>query len=179
MFCSRLPMVVAVCLPLVATGCETPKMRTEDPAAETYLRLLMPTKVEIKHFSRPVSLHGDGKADGMEVQVATLDSFGEAIKSAGTFHIELYQARNSAADQMGRRIAFWPVTIDSEKSLKEYWDGLARLYIFRLKLPDETLKADRYILNVQLNLPADVRLFSEQEFNFTGGVAPNVTPPNR
>lgn len=165
-------------LPLAITlaACDAPQVRMDDPTAQTYLRLLMPAKLEIQHFTRPVSLHGDGKADGLEVMVATLDSFGDQIKSVGSFNIELYQERKASADQFGKRVAYWSVKIDSEQVLKENWDGLARVYVFRLRLPMESLPAERYVLTAQLNLPGDVRLFDEHQFDYAGGVAPNVTP---
>ena len=157
-------------------ACDAPQIRMDDPTAQTYLRLLMPAKLEIQHFTRPVSLHGDGKADGLEVMVATLDSFEDQIKSVGSFNIELYQERKDSADQFGKRVAYWSVKIDSEQALKENWDGLARVYVFRLRLPTESLPAERYVLTAQLNLPGEVRLFDEHRFDYAGGIAPNVTP---
>lgn len=175
----RMSLFFGIPLMITLTACDAPQVRMDDPSAQTYLRLLMPAKLEIQHFTRPVSLHGDGKADGLEVMVATLDSFGDQIKSVGAFNIELYQERKASADRFGKRVAFWTVKIDSEQILKENWDGLARVYVFRLKLPLESLPAERYVLTTQLNLPGDVRLFDEHEFDYAGGVAPNVTPQSR
>lgn len=173
-----LPRLLTPCLVLLCSaGCAAPNGRMEDSGA--YLRLLMPTKLEIQHFTRPVSLHGDGQADGLEVMVTTLDSFGDQIKAVGTFNVELYQERQNSTDHFGKRVANWSVRIDSEAALRDAWDSLAHVFLFRLKLPLASCPADRYALTVQLNMPGDVRLFDEFRFQYAGGLAPNVTPLNR
>jgi hypothetical protein len=143
---------------------------------EQYARLAMPTRIEIQRFlTKPVSFAGSGNADGLEVILAAYDSAGDLTKLLGTFHFELQTRRLS--DRIGTRVAFWPVEIGSEETLRQYRDHLTRFYCFPLQLDSPPLRPGRYVLSAWLHLPDGQRLFDEYEFSYDG--APAAPPPGR
>lgn len=168
--------VAGVLTVLIGTlaGCAAPKttVKSDDPQLAAYLQLVLPTRIRILPWTRPVSLAGDGRADALEVIVEARDASDDLTKVAGTFHFELQTRR--LADAMGTRVGFWPVEITTEKALRMYRDPLSRFYHFPLQL-EQPLPAGRYHLSVWLHLPAGQRLYDEYEFEYDGGAAP---PPS-
>lgn len=158
----------------VVVGCADSKtaVHSDDPELAAYLQLVLPTRIRILEWTRPVSLAGDGRADALEVIVEARDASDDLTKVAGTFHFELQSRRLS--DSMGTRVAFWPVEITTQKAMRMYRDPLSRFYHFPLKL-EQPLPAGRYSLSVWLHLPAGQRLYDEYEFEYDGGAAP---PPS-
>jgi hypothetical protein len=140
-------------------------MQSDDPVLAEFVRLIMPAKIEIQHYlTKPFDFAGSGDADGLEVIIAAFDSFGDPVKCVGTFHFELHTMRMASGDKLGEQVAFWPVTIDSDKTLLEYWDCLTRFYCFPLKLHSGTLPPGRYILTARLTTPTGDNLFDNYQF---------------
>jgi hypothetical protein len=125
-----------------------------------------------RFLTKPVSYAGDGQADGLEVILAAYDASDDLTKVVGTFHFELEQRKRT--ESIGTRIAFWPVEIKSEKTLRMYRDHLSRFYQFPLRLDAKSLSAGQYVLSVWLQLPGGRRLFDEYEFTYDGTGAPPV-----
>jgi hypothetical protein len=151
--------------PLV--GCQKPagEVQLDNPQLSAFVRLVMPTKIELQHYlTKPLDFDGTGDADGLEVILSVLDSFGDPVKCTGTFHFDLHTLRMASADKLGAQIAHWPVTIDSDKTLVEYWDRYARCYRFPLKLRSGKLPPGRYILNARLITPTNEKLYDTYEF---------------
>jgi hypothetical protein len=165
--CSLPLAITALCC---TGGCQNrgADVQLNNPELAAFVRLVTPKKIEIQDFTKPFDFEGTGNADGLEVIVVTLDSFGEPVKCLGTFHFELHTKRMATADKLGKRIAFWPVTIDSDKALAQYWDPLTRSYCFRLKLSSGTLPPEHYVLSARLITPTDDKLFDDYEFTYGG-----------
>jgi len=120
-----------------------------------------------------VSLAGDGSADALEVIVEARDSFDDLTKVVGTFHFDL--STRKLSDSVGTRVAFWPVEVNTEKTMRMYRDRLSKFYHFPLQLQTPPLPAGRYNLSMWLHLPTGQRLFDEYEFDYDGKAAP---PPS-
>ena len=160
-----LPLVVGTLL--LSAGCQGPaaSVQLDNPELSAFVRLLMPAKIEIQHYlTKPFDFEGTGDADGLEVILTALDSFGDPVKCAGTFHFDLYTVRMASGDKLGKQIADWSATIKSDKTLVEYWDRYSRFYKFPLKLRSGKLPPGRYILNVCLITPTDDKLYDTYEF---------------
>ncbi|MCK4341684.1 MAG: hypothetical protein KAY37_08185 [Phycisphaerae bacterium] len=146
------------------------RLQTDDPELAEYVQLVMPAKIKILEWTKPVSLAGDGQPDALEVILEARDSFDDLTKVVGTFHFELQTRRLSGP--IGARVAFWPVEIKSEKTMRMYRDRLSRFYHFPLELDEKPLRPGRYSLSVRLHLPTGQRLFDEYEFEYDGGSVP-------
>lgn len=158
-------LLVGALLP--AAGCQErgAGVQLDDPELSAFVQLLMPAEIQIQHYlTKPFDFDGDGDADGLEVILTTLDSFGDAVKCTGTFHFDLHTMRMASGDRLGKRIAQWSVTIDSDKTLVEYWDRYARCYRFPLKRRGDKLAPGRYILSARLITPTDHKLYDTYEF---------------
>lgn len=154
---------------LTLSGCSESRVRfqSDDPELAAYVQLVMPARIKVLEWTKPVSLAGTGNADALEVILEARDSFDDLTKVVGTFQFELKSRRPS--DPIGSRVAFWPVKIDSEKAILMYRDRLSRFYHFPLQLDQTPLPAGRYVLTVWLHLPTGQRLSDEYEFEYDGG----------
>jgi hypothetical protein len=152
-------------------GCQDrgAEVQPDNPEIAAFVRLMMPKTIEIQHFlTKPFDFEGTGDADGLEVILATFDSFGDPVKCVGTFHFELHTMRMASGDKLGKRVAFWPVTIDSDETIVQYWDRYSRYYCFPLKLSSGTLAPGRYVLSARLVTPTGDKLFDDYEFSYEG-----------
>jgi hypothetical protein len=163
---------MALTVGLLSCACEPAQrdIRMDDPEMAAYVQLVMPVKVKILEWSKPVSLAGDGNPDAVEVIVEARDSFDDLTKVVGTFQFELEARRVSGP--IGTRVDFWGIEINSEKSMRMYRDRLSRFYHFPLELTEKPLAAGRYALTVRLQLPTGQRLVDVYEFEYDGGSVP-------
>ncbi len=166
-----LTLLVTALLP----GCQQRHVRVEadDPELAAWVELVMPTRIEVLEWTRPVSLAGDGNADALEVILAAYDALDDETKAVGKFHFELRTRR--IQDRIGTRVAFWPVEVDTADAVQMYRDNRSDFYHFPLALEESPLPPGRYVLTVKLHLPTDTRLVDEYEFDYEGGTAP---PPS-
>jgi len=131
-----------------------------------FIRLMMPAGVEIQHYlTKPFDFDNDGNADGIEAILEAHDSFGDPVKCVGTFNFELHTMRMASGDKVGRRIGFWSVKINSDRTLVEYWNRLTRSYRFPLQLSDGPLEPGRYIFSSRLITPTGDKLYDSYEFS--------------
>ncbi len=142
------------------------------PELTTYLELVLPARIQVLSWTRPASIAGDGKADGMEVVLAAYDAADDETKLVGELHFELQTLKPS--EQIGRRVAFWSVELTTARNMYTYLDRSLGFYRFPLELQAGALPPGSYRLNVQLQLPDGQRLFHEHEFNYDGAA---VDPP--
>jgi hypothetical protein len=165
-------LLLSAAMLLLAGACcpDRTEIQTDDPQLAGYLELVMPSKVRILEWTKPISIIGDGNADGVEVILEARDSFDDLTKVVGTFHFEL-QTR-PISGPMGTRVAFWPVEMSTQKAQLMYRDKLSRFYHFPLQLEGQQLKPGRYVLSVWLLLPTEARLFDEYQFEYDGKPAP-------
>jgi len=164
-----LPLAIAAFC--CAGGCQErgADMQLDNPELAAFVRLMMPAKIEIQHYlTKPFDFEGTGDVDGLEVILATFDSFGDPVKCVGTFQFELHTMRMASGDKLGKRIALWTVTIDSDRTLIQYWDRYSRYHQFPLKLRAGTLPPGRYILSARLITPTGDKLFDDYEFTHGG-----------
>jgi hypothetical protein len=176
----RAILLAAACsLPLWVSACQKdrPDVQLDNPELAAFVRLMMPKQIEVQHYlTKPVSFAGDGNADGLEVILAALDSFGDPIKVVGTFHFELNRVRLASANRLGERVAFWKLEINSKETFTEYWDHYSGWYVFPLQFDSGPLEPGRYILTVRLLSPTGETLFDEYQFEHVAGVVPGVSP---
>lgn len=164
-------LLISLGATLFSTGCQQPaaSIQMEDPQLARFVQLLMPAKIEIQHYlTKPYDFDGSGNANGLEVIVATYDSFGDSVKCLGTFHFELYTMRMASGDKLGQEVANWPVEMDSEKTMMQYWDRLTHSFRFPLRLRSGALPPGQYILNARLLTPSKENLFDSYEFTHGG-----------
>ncbi len=156
----------------VCVGCtDQPKIDPGDPQMSAYIDLVLPDRIEVQRYlTKPVSLAGDGTADGLEVILAAYDAAGDPTKVVGTFHFELQTRR--PGEHIGERVGFWPVDIRTAEAIRRFRDPLSRYYQFPLQLPERPLKPGQYALSVWLHLPGGKRLLDDYEFTYDGRGAP-------
>jgi hypothetical protein len=158
-----LPAIVA--LFLIFGGCSGSEIRSDDPAVQRYVELVMPRKIEIQRYlTKPASVPGSQKAGVMEVILASRDSQGDLTKSAGVFLFELFEQRMASGDRLGRRVDFWRIEVQSEADMQRFWDRLTRFHYFRLEVESGDLPPGSYVLTAQLETPGGVKLFDEYPF---------------
>jgi hypothetical protein len=164
----------ALCLILAAAGgCQQSSARLGDDAAlTTFVELVRPRQIEIqRHFTKPVSYEGSGDADGLEVIVAAKDASGDEVKCVGEFLFELYEQRLASGDPLGKRVAYWAVSVDSADSVQLYWDSLSRFFKFPLRFEQQVLAPGRYVLTAQLAAPGGAKLRDDYDFSYRAGSA--------
>jgi hypothetical protein len=166
----RLLGLTLLLTPLTGCGDRGLTIAPHDPELAAYVALVMPQRIEIQRYlTRPVSLNGDAKPDGIEVILAPYDAANDLTKVVGTFHFELETRRMSEA--LGTRIGFWEVPIDTHEQMSKYRDHLSRFYRFQLKLDHAALRPGRYKLIAALQLPTGTRIEDVYEFAYDGDAA--------
>ena len=170
----RLSFLGLLAASFALVGCQQPAavVKTDDPQMAAYMQLVLPARIKILGWTKPVSLAGAGQADGLEVILEARAAADDLTKVVGTLQFELQSRKLS--DQMGTRVAFWPVEITTEQATRMYRDPLSRFYHFPLQF-EKPLPAGQYALNVWLHLPGGQRLYDEYEFTYDGTAAP---PPS-
>ena len=170
----RLPLLGLLTASFAFVGCQQPAnaVRADDPQTAAYMQLVLPARIKILGWTKPVSLAGTGQADALEAILEARDAADDLTKVVGTLQFELQSRKLS--DQMGTRVAFWPVEITTEKAMRMYRDPLSRFYHFPLQL-EKPLPAGQYALSVWLHLPGGQRLYDEYEFAYDGSATP---PPS-
>lgn len=161
-----------VLVPVIAAGCQpaTSKVSLDNPDLAAFVNLMMPRTIEIQHgFTQPREIAESERANGVEVVLAAKDAFGDDVKCVGTFIFELYTLRMASGDRYGKRIGFWTVSINSDETMRTFWDRLSRFYNFQLQLDEGPLPPGRYILTAQLLFPTGDKLFDEYSFAWATG----------
>ena len=167
----------ALLLPALLSACQAtqPAGPADNPELATYMQLIVPNRVKILSFTKPISIAGDGRADGIEAILALYDVLDEETKAAGTFNFELQS--QPYPDRLGTRIGFWPVEITTVEKMRSYRDKQSKFYRIPLQLESPPLPAGRYIMSVWLLLPTGQRLYDEYELTYDGKGAPAINPP--
>lgn len=167
-------ITAAVALSFSACTGSRISVQADSPEMAEWIELVMPARIKILEWTKPVSLAGDGNADGIEVILAARDSFDDLTKVLGTLHFELQTRRLS--QRIGTRVSFWPVEMDSAKTMRPYLDHPTGFYRFRLQLEECPLPPGRYVLIARLHLPTDRSLVDRYEFTYDGGGVPAIRP---
>lgn len=160
-----------------AAGCTEGMRGTVTPEKTElagYMRLMLPADITIQTFTQPISTRGDGAADAIEAILAASDVAGDPVKVVGVFQFELYERRPASAIQLGERLAYWRLPIESAAMYSEYWDPYARYYRFPLDI--DNLSAGQYLLRAQFTNPFGEHLFDEYAFEFDGSAVPPLQP---
>ena len=167
---TRYSLPVAIATLFCTGGCQQrgADIQLDDPELAAFVRLMTPRQIEIQDFTKPFDFEGTGNADGLEAVLAVLDSFDDRIKCTGTFHFELHTMRTASGDKLGKRIAFWSLAIDSDKTVGQYWERSSRYYCFPLRLSSGTLPPGRCILTARLITPTGDKLFDDHELTYEG-----------
>lgn len=158
-------------------GCATTAPQATDGEMEmvAYYELVVPTRLEIQRYlTRPVSLAGDGDADALRVLLAAYDTSGDLAKVYGRFQFELEQ--RAQRETIGRRVALWPIVLDTPELIQRYRDYPSPYYLFPLELTHKPLPPGQYVLTVRLFLPGDHRIMDVYEFTFDGKNANPLEP---
>lgn len=122
-------LVCALCpVSVVLAGCDAAQHDPVDEAARRQaLSLLLPARVRVQPFTR---LSPDARE--LLVYIRAEDQFGDPVKVAGTFNLELYSYRKASADRKGTRIELWQARILDRKDQLRYWDHTAQMYELHL-----------------------------------------------
>ncbi|MDX2199177.1 MAG: hypothetical protein SF069_09425 [Phycisphaerae bacterium] len=165
--------IVLAALGLIAGGCQSdqPRRVADDPQA--MLELLMPEKLVIESFTKPVSFNEKRSADGIEIIARAVDAAGDPVKVPGTFTFELYGGAGGR-NRVGQRYLYWTINTAEPASFNEYWERFGRFYRFlvRFELDGPELPPGPYRIEGSLTLPSGKRLTNEFEFNHAGSPVP-------
>ncbi len=161
-------LLLAAALTIGPLACQqsTVRIEADNPEMSAYLNMVLPARIKILSWSRPISLDGDGTPDVLEVMLAAYDAFDDETKVVGNFQFELQTRRIS--DSIGSRVAFWSVEMTNAHTMREYLDQPTGFYRFPLKFVNGPLEPGRYLLTVWLQLPTGQRLADEYEFDYDG-----------
>ena len=122
----------------LASACDAPNSSINiNRSRQDALALLLPQRIRIQPFTR---LSADAKE--LLVYVRAEDQFGDPVKVAGTFNLELYSYRKASPDRKGKRIELWQADIRDRKDQLRYWDHTAQMYELRLRVEHLRSQAD-------------------------------------
>ena len=140
----------------VSVACTERRSGVHDADLQQMVRLLMPQRVEIvEAFTRFASFDDDALPDGIELLILPVDSFGEAVKIAGTVRVELYAFEQASGEQKGMRVcAPWEIELLTEQDQERYWNTVTGMYEAELELPAGAVpRGEKYVLLVTYNTP--------------------------
>ena len=157
--CVTLVLVVAA----MAGCCLYRTPRPGEVAVPSPVNLLLPRELRISPFIE-VTRADDG-VHYLKALVEAKDSFDDAAKAFGTFRFELYSFREANADPKGNRIAVWDVAADDARSNLLHWDGITRMYVFKLRWDNPLAEGTPYVLVVTLSSRFSERLTDERTFD--------------
>ena len=140
-------------------------------------QLVLPVRIKIQPWTRPISFAGTGEIDGLEVLLAAYDFLGDEVKAVGRLHLELYTRRKASADRLGEQVAHWSIDLDEGEQVARHWDRSVRFHRLPLRLASGSLEPGRYVLSARLLTPPDQCLFDEYEFTVEPGSAQPATAP--
>jgi len=122
----------------LVSACDAPNSSINiNRSRQDALALLLPQRVRIQPFTR---LSTDAKE--LLVYVRAEDQFGDPVKVAGTFNLELYAYRIASPDRKGKRIELWQADIRDRKDQLRYWDHTAQMYELKLHIEHLRSQAD-------------------------------------
>ncbi len=146
-------------------GCATRTVDVDDPATNQMLSLLMPAEIIVESFTGLKSFDDDDSPDGLEVVLRPVDSFGDPVKVAGQFRVELFHFRPASGEVKGRRIEQWEVPIAKPRDQQTYWNRYTQMYEIPLELDLSSVSPqDRYVLEVTYNTPLGEHMVTQYEF---------------
>lgn len=174
-FAARLMTLLFV--PALA-GCLNPTTGTDQANREQALTLLMPSRIEIvEPFTRVKSFDQDVAPDGIELLLQAVNSLeNPGLMIVGALQVELYQHVPASANQKGRRLEHWNVTLSSAEDQRMHWNQLTQMYEFRLGIDPGALPLDdKYVLAVTYNSPLGEHLMDEVVLSRPLGPRPVTT----
>jgi hypothetical protein len=158
--CLGLTPAVLACVFPGAIGCNEPGPVTDAEARQQALALLLPQRVHIEPFTRVALSPTDKMPSELIVYVRAEDQFGDPVKVAGTFNVELYRFKKASGDPKGERIELWRIEVLNQDDQVRYWDHTAQMYEFRLQIRQlateseaRALKSDKAVLLLTYNTP--------------------------
>lgn len=120
------------------------------------LALLMPSRIEIvEPFTRVRSFDNDTEPDGIELLIQAVNSLDNpGLMIAGDIRVELFEFVPASADNKGRRVEHWDISVSTEAHQRTYWNQVTQMYEFRLELDASVIPpARKYLLTVTYNSP--------------------------
>lgn len=128
------------------------------------VNLTLPKQVRIHPFTTIRSFDEGGQTQGLDVQIESLDSFGDSTRAFGEFRFELYTYKPNSADPKGKRVAVWTQPLLDPAVNAQHWDRIKRMYEFRLQWDQPIPEGRRYVLLTVFSSPFGPRLFDERVF---------------
>lgn len=147
--------IALACL-LGGAACTERRAAIQDADTEQMVRLLMPQRIEIvEAFTGFKSFDDDEIPDGIELLILPKDSFGDAVKIAGTIRAELYTYRQASGNREGERVCDpWEIELLTDKDQKRYWNMVTGMYEVELEFPAGVTPAgEKYVLVVTYHTP--------------------------
>jgi hypothetical protein len=145
-------------------GPSHPKATTQPVPAP--IDLTLPRTIAFQGFTGgPRGLDSAGGSKGIEVHIATKDSFGHATKAFGEFRFELYDFHANATDPKGDRLAVWEVSTYDARANRDHWNEVHRMYEFRLGWDQSVPVGNKLVLVAVFSSPFTAeRLFAQHIF---------------
>jgi hypothetical protein len=145
-------------------GLSRPQATTQPVPAP--IELLLPRSINFQGFTGgPRALDPSGQAKGIEVHIAAKDAFGDATKAFGDFRFELYDFRKNSSDPKGERLASWEVSTVDQRSNRDHWNEVHRMYEFRLGWNQAVPVGNKLVLVAVYSSPfLGERLFAQHVF---------------
>ncbi|MFQ6048963.1 MAG: hypothetical protein ACE5K7_06330 [Phycisphaerae bacterium] len=151
---------------VVAAGCQGDWQLAGGGGKAATAELYLPRRIEILPFTKVRSFDDDAIPDGIEVVLRPIDSLGDAIKTYGQYHFEVYEYRKGSAQRKGERVGFWQVGVGTMADQRRFWDRITRTYQFRLSWDRPLQPGRKYVLQVTYWPPSGKRLFAEHVLEF-------------
>jgi hypothetical protein len=145
------------------------------------LKLMLPSDIEIRPFTKIKSFDSDDLPDGISVVIRPIDRFGDPVKAVGGFQFELWSYRNASGDPKDQQIAFWDRMILTKDDVRTYWNR-AQMYEFQLAWTGgtgEIAPGRKYVLVVRYRTPWDETIEDQYVMDFylsTDSIAGAATP---
>lgn len=136
----------------------------DEAARQRMLELLMPQRIEIvKPFTRIKSFDDDRIPDGIELLVRAFNALGDSGPMiVGVVRVELYEHIPATADNRGRRLDHWEISLSTLDDQRRFWNKGTQMYEFRLGIDLRGIpKANKYVLLVTYLSPLRHQLQDE------------------
>jgi len=142
-------------------GCPPAPQPGDVPVPEP-LNLLLPKRMRVHPFSSVTD-----KADGsqqIEVRVEAVDAFGDSTKMFGELRFEACMLKPRSTDVRGQLLETWDASIMDGKTNLMHWDGITRMYVFKLDWERPQIGKQPFVMRVVFASPFTRRFIAEMTF---------------
>ncbi len=152
----------------VVAGCASPPRTVADPTRQDWLRMLLPSRIEIvEPFTTVKSFDDDATPDGIELRLRAVNFLDhDGLMIVGEVRVELYEYIAASADHKGRQLDRWQMQLGTEQDQRTFWNSSIQMYEFHLEIdPARVPVADKYVMLVTYTSPLAEYLTDEFTIN--------------